>query len=161
MDDLELLLAEVGDRAVRLDGAAEWEDRRVDGALFDAVQLPLVAFAILAALSLHARVRLRLSEVGLRVGLILMDAFPQFGIVGRRLPWSLRVRATAADAISFLEGAGLVEVEERAGSRALRLAGRGREFVRQTRGEESDASEFFNLLRSSATRTQNEELSLL
>lgn len=162
MDDLDDLLAQVGTGTLRL--ASPNDDRvtaAVDGPLFDAVQLPIVAFAILAALSLPGRVRLRVPDAGLRVGLILMDAFPQFESVGRRLQWSFRVRSTAADAISFLESTGMIEVHDREGARALELIPSGRTFVRKTRGEKSDAAALLEALRTSAMRTRHDELRLL
>ncbi|MCB9593516.1 MAG: hypothetical protein H6719_12350 [Sandaracinaceae bacterium] len=133
----------------------------MDEPLYDAVQLPIVAFAIVAALSLPGRVRLRIPDAGLRVGLILMDCFPQFESVGRRLQWSFRVRSTAADAISFLESTGMVQVHDRDGARALELLTNGRTFVHRTRGEKSDAATLLEALRTSAMRTRHEELRLL
>ena len=126
--------------------------------LFDAVQLPLVALTTLACLSLRGLQSFPLSEAGLRVGAALMVAFPKFETVGRRLQWSLRVRAVTSEAIIFLEQSDLAQVQEVKHERSLMITKRGRSLVTKARNDEGEVGKLMQSLRRAARQIRREEL---
>lgn len=161
MDDLEALLARADALGASL--ALKDDDEVLpggDAVLFDAVQVPLVALCTLAAIALPHSGKLRLAEVGLRVGFILMGTFPQFETIGRRLQWSMRVRAVCADAIAFLEESGLASVEEHGNTRTVVISATGRAFLAETQRDDTDAGALLADLRAAAATTRDEELRL-
>lgn len=129
--------------------------------LFDAVQLPLVAFTTLACLSLRGPQSFPLSEAGLRVGAALMAAFPKFEAVGRLLQWSLRVRAVTSEAIVLLEQSDLALVREAKSGRSVAITERGRNLIAKARRDDGEIGRLIESLRRAARRTRTEEFRLL
>lgn len=162
MDELDELLAKAAAREVRLVTPSDATATvTADAVLFDAVQLPIVALTTLACLSSASPRKIPVSKIGLRVGAALMVAFPQFESVGRRLQWSLRVRAATANAIAFLEASELAAVQEHDRGRTLVITAQGRDFLARARGDSADAGRLVDSLRNAAARTRTEELRLL
>lgn len=162
MDDLEESLIQAGAKSIRLRVLPERVAIAADDeALFDAVQLPLVALTTLACLSLRVPGRIAVSKIGLRVGATLMATFPHFGSVGRLLQWSLRVRLATANAMAFLEAAGLAEVKDRGQDRTLFITPEGRDFLMKTRRGETEAANLVDALRKAADSTLGKEFRLL
>lgn len=130
-----------------------------DAVLFDAIQVPVVAFAVVACI-VGRRGGEPVDVLGARIGHALMAAFPAFGRVGRYLQWSIRVRTVTVEALSFLEGSGLVIVgtdEKRVAS----LTDSGRKFLKKLRAAEDEAAKLFKALESAVDLTRNVELRLL
>ncbi|MGE0401710.1 MAG: hypothetical protein AB7T06_33720 [Kofleriaceae bacterium] len=130
-----------------------------DAVLFDAVQVPVVAFAVVACI-VGRRGGESVDVLGARVGHALMAAFPAFGRVGRYLQWSIRVRTVTVEALTFLEESGLVIVtvdEDRVAS----MTELGRKFLRKLRAANDEAAQLFKGLEAAVGQTRNVELRLL
>ena len=130
-----------------------------DAVLFDAVQVPIAALAVVACIASRRGGEL-LDVIGARVGHALMSAFPAFARVGRYLQWSIRVRAVAVEALSFLEESDLIAISSNVDRTAM-LTDRGRKFIRKLRSAEDEAAQLFKLLTVAVDRTRNHDLRLL
>jgi hypothetical protein len=159
VDELDRIFSEADQAGVHLDLSPESVSSvRGDTVLFDAVQVPIVAMAVVACVA-GRRTGESVHALGARVGHTLRAAFPAFSRSGRYLQWSIRVRSVTADAIVFLEQSGLIVVmtdEER----KVTLTNKGREFVQKVRAS-ADAADLLHSLTSAATRTRNQDLRLL
>ena len=131
---------------------------RGDAVLFDAVQVPVVAMCVVACVA-GRRAGEPVHSLGARVGHTLMAAFPAFSRTGRRLQWSIRVRYVTAEAIAFLEQAGVIRVAIEH-ERKVTLTERGREFVQKVRAG-GEAATLLQALSLAAAHTRNDELRLL
>lgn len=160
MADLTRLFREADEAGIRLDvKEASIETLHSDAVLFDAVQVPVVAFAVVACV-LSRNGGESLGVIGARVGHALTSAFPAFGRVGRNLQWSIRVRTVTVEAVSFLEESGLITISADV-DRTATMTKEGRKFVRKLRAASDAASDLFKLLTVAVDRTRNHELRLL
>lgn len=158
--DLATMFREADEAGVRLsiDGASI-DTVHGDAVLFDAVQVPVVAFAVVACIS-SRRGGEALNLIGARVGHALMSAFPAFARTGRYLQWSIRVRMITVDAISFLEESDLIGVSLDV-DRTATMTERGRKFMKKLRAADDEAGQLFKLLSMAVNRTRNHDLRLL
>jgi hypothetical protein len=130
-----------------------------DAVLFDAVQVPVVALAVVACIA-RRRGGESVNVLGARVGHALMSAFPAFGRVGRYLQWSIRVRTVTVDALTFLEGSDIITVSADPERKAA-LTDIGRKFVSKIRSANEDATNLYKALAMAVDRTRTAELRLL
>jgi hypothetical protein len=130
-----------------------------DAVLFDAVQIPVVAFAVVACIS-NRRGGEALNLIGARVGHALMSAFPAFARTGRLLQWSIRVRTVTVEALSFLEESDLIKISLDVDHTAT-MTDDGRKFLKKLRAGTDDAAQLFKLLLMAVDRTRNHDLRLL
>jgi hypothetical protein len=159
VDDLDRIFREADQSGVRLALSSKHVTSvRGDAVLFDAVQVPVVAMAVIACIA-GRRTGESVHALGARVGHTLMAAFPAFSRIGRYLQWSIRVRSVTAEAIAFLEQSGLVAVATDE-DRNVTLTDRGREFVQKVRAADESGA-LLQSLSFAAGRTRNDDLRLL
>lgn len=129
---------------LKLDEAPDLSTRRPD-ALF---HLPLLALTVLTIAS-SIRDGVPTSEIGTWTALTIQRAFTGLDLSPQRLRFSVVLRKRCADALVFLEGAGLTEVSG-GSARVVRATQEGREVVRKAAGEtESEAGVLVRGLRRS------------
>lgn len=119
---------------LKLDNAEDLSTRRPD-ALF---HLPLLSLTILT-ISAARRAGVSTSEIGTWTALTIQRAFSGLNVSPQRLRFSVVLRKRCADALVFLEGAGLSEVSG-GNSRIIRASKAGKELLRKAAADpESDA----------------------
>lgn len=157
---IRALFAAADQAGVRLAlGETPAESVRGDAILFDAVQVPVVALAVLACINAR-RGGEPVEVLGARVGHALMSAFPAFQKLGRLLQWSIRVRTVTVDALTFLETSNLIAIAAQ-GDRKASLTETGRKFVSRVRAAADESTELYQALFMAVDRTRHEELRLL
>lgn len=119
---------------LKLEEAPDLSTRRPD-ALF---HLPLLALTVLTIASTY-RDGVPTSEIGTWCALTIQRAFTGLDLSPQRLRFSVVLRKRCADALVFLEGAGLTEVS-RGANRLVSATSAGRDLVRKAAAEpESEA----------------------
>lgn len=159
-EDISRLFREADETGVRLAiNDASIEALHGDAVLFDAVQVPVVAFAVVACI-ISRRGGESVDVIGARVGHALMSAFPAFLRTGRYLQWSIRVRAVTVEALSFLEQSDLVAISMDV-DRTVSMTDRGRKFIKKLRAANDEGARLFKDLSMAVERTRNQDLRLL
>jgi hypothetical protein len=133
---------------------------RVTGATVDGLfHVPLLALTILVIAS-SSKLGLGTADVGSWATATLMRHFEELNLSRGRLRWSILIRRRCADALVFLEQAGLIVVRE-APERAAYLTKEGRDFVRNAASGADEIGVLTRQLRRAHRAAEHTGLELL
>ncbi len=123
---------------VRLKILVATDEERVSGA-DTLLHVPLLALTLLAVAQ-YLRGEFRTAEISAWAAAVLSERAFGDRRSFKRYAWSVELRARCADALVFLEAAGLVAVTGDGPERWIELSDRGRSFVEFTRGAPRSAN---------------------
>tara|TARA_R110001583_G_scaffold195518_1_gene374952 strand:+ start:3947 stop:4426 length:480 start_codon:yes stop_codon:yes gene_type:complete len=103
-------------------------------------QLPFIAMVILVMAKGISKPSL--PELGRLVGECLEQSMPAFKKSNQHIAWSANLRVRTVKAVSFLEMAGLIEIEHRKGK--VKISDLGKKVISKALSEDSDLSDNLN-----------------